>query len=85
MNFYGCANYRMCQRILILRIVHGCIAIYLCVLWASVVPSKSCEKAICSGWRWRATQVSPLQYPPLFAHLFILLYFLITLLTLLLW
>ncbi len=31
MNFYGCANYRMCQRILILRIFHGCIANYLCV------------------------------------------------------
>ena len=37
MNLYCCANYLMCQRILILRIGHSRFAIYLCVLCASVV------------------------------------------------
>ena len=37
MNLYCCANYLMCQRILILRIGHCLFAIYLCVLCASVV------------------------------------------------
>ena len=31
MNLYCCANYLMCQRILILRIGHSRFAIYLCV------------------------------------------------------
>ena len=37
MNLYCCANYLMCQRILILRIGHSRFAICLCVLCASVV------------------------------------------------
>ena len=37
MNLYCCANYLMCQRILILQIVLSRFAIYLCVLCASVV------------------------------------------------
>ena len=37
MNFYGCANYLMCQRILILRVVYNLLTIFLCVLCASVV------------------------------------------------
>ena len=37
MNLYCCANYLMCQRILVLRIGHSRFAIYLCVLCASVV------------------------------------------------
>ena len=37
MNFYSCANYLMCQGILILRIVHNRLTIFLCVLCASVV------------------------------------------------
>ena len=37
MNFYGCADYLMCQWILILRIFNNRLASFLCVLCASVV------------------------------------------------